>query len=57
VSLSPKHARFVNTLIATGYAYPLEEGFVQELREPMKHAPLDSAGTVAEHIKTALLTG
>lgn len=57
VSLSPKHARFVDTLIATGYAYPLEEGFVQELRSPLKHAPLDSAATVAEHIRSHVLPG
>jgi uncharacterized protein len=48
--LSAKHARFADTLIATGYAYPLEEDFIAELRTPMKHAPLDSAATVAEHI-------
>lgn len=53
-SLSPKHKRFVNTLIATGYAYPLEEDFVQELRAPLKHTPLDSAATVAEHIRNIL---
>lgn len=51
LSLASKHKRFVNTLIATGYAYPLEEGFVSELRQPLKHAPLDSATTVAEHIR------
>lgn len=55
IGLSPKHRRFVNTLIATGYAYPLEEDFVQELRAPLKHAPLDSATTVAEHIRTTLI--
>lgn len=54
LSLSSKHKRFVNTLIATGYAYPLEEGFVSELRQPLKHAPLDSAETVVEHIYAML---
>lgn len=53
--LSAKHQRFVNTLIATGYAYPLEEDFVQEMRKPLKHNPLDSAETVAEHIRTTFL--
>lgn len=54
LSLSSKHKRFVNTLIATGYAYPLEEGFVSELRKPLKHAPLDSAATIVEHIYSML---
>lgn len=54
--LSAKHKRFADTLIATGYAYPLEEDFIAELRTPLKHAPLDSAGTVAEHIRKHWLT-
>lgn len=54
LGLSAKHQRFVNTLIASGYAYPLEEDFVQELRAPLKHAPLDSAQTIATHIRTML---
>lgn len=56
LSLEGKHQRFIHTLMATGYAYPLEESFVQELRKPLKHQPLDSAHTVAEHIRTSLLS-
>lgn len=56
VSLSAKHQRFVNTLIATGYAYPLDEDFVSEIRAPLKHAPLDSAATVAEHVRNTWLS-
>lgn len=55
IGLAAKHQRFVNTLIATGYAYPLEEDFVQEMRKSLKHAPLDSAATIAEHIRKQLL--
>ena len=55
IHLSPKHQRFCNTLIATGYAYPLEEDFVSEIRQPLKSAPLDSAATIAEHIKNTWL--
>jgi mitochondrial fission protein ELM1 len=53
-TLAPKHQRFINTLIATGYAYPLDETFATELRKPMKKEPLDSAATVANHIRTLL---
>lgn len=56
VSLGKKHQRFVNTLIGTGYAYPLEEDFVSEIRQPLKHTPLDSAKTVAEHIRNTWLS-
>lgn len=55
MTLSAKHSRFVNTLIATGYAYPLDEDFVSAIRKPFKHQPLDSAATVAQHIRTRWL--
>lgn len=53
-SLSAKHQRFVNTLIGTGYAYPLDDNLLSEIPKPLKPAPLDSAATVAEHIKHLL---
>lgn len=49
-ALSAKHQRFVSTLIASGYAYPLDENFVSEIHPPLKPVPLDSAATVAKHI-------
>ena len=53
-SLSGKHQRFVDTLIGSGYAYPLNEDFVSEIRPLLKKTPLDSATTVANHIKNLL---
>ncbi|MBM3618025.1 MAG: nucleoside-diphosphate sugar epimerase [Alphaproteobacteria bacterium] len=49
-SLSAKHARFVNTLIATGYAFPFTADFTDAIRAPLKKTTLDSAGTVAAHL-------
>ena len=49
-NLSAKHKRFVNTLIATGYAFPLTAEQVSQPRAPMKKEPLDSAATVAKFI-------
>jgi uncharacterized protein len=54
-SLSSKHKRFMNTLIAGGYAFPFTEEFTDEIRAPLKKSNLDSAQTVAEYIKKELL--
>lgn len=54
-TLSAKHRRFVNILIAGGYANELDSDSIRELRPPMKKDPLDSASTVAHHIITQLL--
>lgn len=53
--LSGKHQRFANTLIATGYAFPAEAGGIDPTRRPMKKEPLDSAQTIANHIRAHLL--
>lgn len=49
-TLAGKHARFINTLIANGYAFPFSEEFTDEIRKPLKPALLDSAATAADLI-------
>lgn len=50
-NLSAKHARFIDSLIAAGYAYPFSEEFTDALPHRLKDGILDSAMTVAQHIR------
>ena len=54
--LSKKHGRFISTLIATGYALPLIEDLPSGLPlTSLKRSPLDTASTIAKHIRTQWL--